>query len=91
MIRYFILFMVLASSMFIQAQRVTDCKEWKISTPIQLRLPVFAEKGSVDGKVFDLAKLLKNTKVNDASAGSSIKQDDSFTIPWVSSKNQLVN
>ena len=82
--------MVLASSMFIQAQRVTDCKEWKISTPIQLRLPVFAEKGSVDGKVFDLAKLLKNTKVNDASAGSSIKQDDSFTIPWVSSKNQLV-
>ncbi len=90
MIRYFILFMVLVSSMFIHAQSVTDCKDWKVSSPITLQLPVFAEKGSVDGRVFDRVGLLTNTKVTNTGAISPIKQDDSFTIPGVNSKNQLV-
>ncbi len=76
--------------MFVDAQIEKDCKEWKVSSPIQLHLPVFAEIGSVDGKVFDRLELLSNTKVSNTSAISLIKQDDSFDVPGIDSKNQLV-
>lgn len=46
------------------AQKQVPCSEWRISETTRLSLPLFAEKPSVDGKIFDKAALLKNVEAD---------------------------
>jgi hypothetical protein len=46
------------------AQKQVPCSEWRISETTHLLLPIFAEKPSVDGKIFDKAALLKNVEAD---------------------------
>lgn len=74
------------------AQKQVPCSEWRISETTRLFMPLFAEKPSVDGKLFDKAALLKNVGA-DASELKSwrvLKQANDSLIHAVNDSDVLL-
>lgn len=90
----FVLFILLIyTGGFTIAQNNVALKTWKLKHPIQLYLPAFANKGSIDGKKFDRASLLDNSQIDQTPATKSWPstelKSDSLISP-IDAPNQLI-
>jgi len=89
LISFILLFLITG---LVMAQNQVSCSDWRISNPIVLPLPLFAEKPSVDGKIYDKAALLKNVEA-DASEfknWTALQFGDDSLIPVVNESNMLL-
>ncbi len=74
------------------AQNKVQCLEWRFSGTNQLYMPAFAEKQSVDGKIFDHAALLENvqTDASELKRWQVLNLTTDSLIAQVNKEDQLV-
>ncbi|MEZ5104018.1 MAG: S9 family peptidase [Draconibacterium sp.] len=76
----------------VMAQNQVSCSDWRISNPIVLPLPLFAEKPSVDGKIYDKAALLKSveTDASEFKNWTALQFGNDSLIPVVNEPDMLL-
>lgn len=86
-----VILLVLTGKVF-QSAGQTSLNKWKISDPVNVFLPAFSDKSSVDGKKFDKTALLESalSGIEEITSWRELETGNDSIIPGINGRDQLV-